>query len=205
MRLQTIGLYAVALAWVLFIVVFLARKRPPRARETVRDPRSIAGLVLQVAGLAIVRLGMRPSGASFMHLGPLGSAAIAAVALAVLAGSLALIQTAMSTLGKQWSLAARLVEGHDLVTTGPYRLVRHPIYTGMFGMLLGTALALSQWPALLAASGVFLSGTLLRVRAEEKLLLAAFGDAYRDYCLAVPALFPRWPRADKGIERTGKG
>jgi protein-S-isoprenylcysteine O-methyltransferase Ste14 len=204
-RLQTIELYAVALAWVLFAIEFLARKRSPRARETVRAPRSIAGLALQVAGLAIVRLGMRPSGASFLHLGPLGNVAIAAVALAVLAGSLVLIQSALRTLGKQWSLAARLVEGHDLVTTGPYRLVRHPIYTGLFGMLLGTALALSQWPALLAASAVFLIGTLLRVRAEERLLLAAFGDAYRDYALVVPALIPRWPRANKGVERTGKG
>lgn len=105
-----------------------------------------------------------------------------------------LIYAALRVLGKQWSLGARVVEGHELVTSGAYGLVRHPIYTGMLGMLLGSALAVSSWWALLAGALVFLIGTGLRVRAEERLLIAEFGEAYRDYARTVPALVPWWPR-----------
>ena len=97
-------------------------------------------------------------------------------------------------LGRQWSLGARVVQGHELITGGAYSLVRHPIYTGMFGMLLGTALAVSSWWALLAGAAVFLLGTALRIRVEERLLMAEFGEAYRDYARTVPALLLWWPR-----------
>jgi protein-S-isoprenylcysteine O-methyltransferase Ste14 len=194
-RLQAIELYVVALAWLLFVLVFVLRRRPPRTRERVRDPRSTAGIVLQAMAFTIVGLGRRSFGADFLHLGSVGELGVAVVAFAFLAGSLVMVRAAVSTLGKQWSLVARLVQSHELVTTGPYHLVRHPLYTGIFGMLLGTALAISQWPALLAASAVFLVGTLMRMRAEEELRVAAFGDSYRVYARAVPALLPGWPCA----------
>ena len=117
--------------------------------------------------------------------------AAVAVAFALLGASLALIYAAVRTLGKQWSLTARLVEGHDLITSGPYALVRHPIYTAMLGMLLGSGIAVSRWPDLVVATAVFLLGTTLRTRVEERLLTAEFGDAYRSYTDAVPALIPR--------------
>jgi protein-S-isoprenylcysteine O-methyltransferase Ste14 len=60
--------------------------------------------------------------------------AVAVIILALVVGSLWMVATAVRTLGKQWSLTARLVEGHALITEGPYRLERHPIYTGMFEM-----------------------------------------------------------------------
>jgi protein-S-isoprenylcysteine O-methyltransferase Ste14 len=46
--------------------------------------------------------------------------------------------SAVCALGKQWSIAARVVEGHELITDGPYRIVRHPIYAGMLGLLVAT-------------------------------------------------------------------
>jgi protein-S-isoprenylcysteine O-methyltransferase Ste14 len=81
-----------------------------------------------------------------------------------------------------------------LVTDGPYALVRHPIYTGMFGMLLATGLAVSRWHFLLAGAGLYWLGTVIRTRVEERLLRSAFGAAYDDYARRVPALIPL-PRA----------
>jgi protein-S-isoprenylcysteine O-methyltransferase Ste14 len=110
------------------------------------------------------------------------------VVLAV--GSVWLIASAASTLGRQWALAARVIEGHKLITVGPYRFVRNPIYTGMFGLLVATGLAMQHWTALIVAVVLFAIGTVIRVRSEEKLLREAFGEEFEDYARRVPALLP---------------
>jgi protein-S-isoprenylcysteine O-methyltransferase Ste14 len=71
-----------------------------------------------------------------------------------------------------------------------YARVRHPIYTGMLGMLLATGLAASRPAALLAGLIVFWVGTLIRIRSEERLLRAAFGAEYDNYARRVPAVVP---------------
>jgi protein-S-isoprenylcysteine O-methyltransferase Ste14 len=83
-----------------------------------------------------------------------------------------------------------VLEGHKLVTEGPYRIVRNPIYTGMFGMLLATGLAISHWIGLLLAIVVFAVGTVIRVQSEEKLLREAFGAEFEAYAQRVPAVIP---------------
>ena len=70
------------------------------------------------------------------------------------------------------------------------RLVRHPIYTGMLGLLLATGVAVSYWPALLIALFVFLTGTVIRIRSEERLLRETFGAEFEAYTQRVPALLP---------------
>ena len=101
-----------------------------------------------------------------------------------------LVISSVKTLGKQWAIAARIVEEHQLITDGPYRYVRNPIYTGMFGMLLATGLTVTNWYGLVIASVVFYVGTLIRVKREEALLRAAFGNLFEDYARRVPALIP---------------
>ena len=75
-------------------------------------------------------------------------------------------------------MVARVVDGHELITQGPYGIVRNPIYLGMFGLLLATGLAVSRWQGLLAGMTLFLIGTELRIRSEEKLLREAFGAKF---------------------------
>lgn len=115
-------------------------------------------------------------------------ASVLAIGAAV--GSVWLVIAAVNTLGKEWSLTARLVEGHKLATSGAYAYVRHPIYTGMLGMLIATGLAMSHWLALLVALAVFLVGTRIRVLHEEKLLREAFGPEFEDYARRVRAILP---------------
>ncbi len=88
-------------------------------------------------------------------------------------------------------LHGSLVEEHKLITEGPYRLVRNPIYTGMLGILIVTGLAISRWFAVVAALVLFGIGTVIRVRSEEKLLREAFGAEFDAYARRVPAVFPR--------------
>jgi protein-S-isoprenylcysteine O-methyltransferase Ste14 len=111
--------------------------------------------------------------------------------VALVIASVWLCWAAARTLGKQWALVARVIEGHELVTTGPYAIVRNPIYLSMLGMYLASALAVSRWQALLGGLVVFLAGTAIRVRAEERLLRETFGAAFDDYARRVPAFLPR--------------
>ena len=97
---------------------------------------------------------------------------------------------AIRTLGKQWAVAARVIEGHELVTTGPFEVVRHPVYSGLLGMLIATAVAISSWLGLILAAALYLVGTELRIRKEERLMRETFGNAYDEYAKEVPALIP---------------
>lgn len=95
-------------------------------------------------------------------------------------------------LGRNWSAEVRIAVDHQLIRTGPYRFLRHPIYTAMLGMFLGTAIASGQYHALLALALLFLA-YLRKTRLEEKILRQTFGaqyDAYRrDTWALVPLLF----------------
>jgi protein-S-isoprenylcysteine O-methyltransferase Ste14 len=188
--LPTLVFGVVMLCWFVFAGIFLFRQKPPRVPEQKRDRGSIVGCALQGLsyGLAfgVRRAPFTPfvSGSKSMEI------AVSAIAILAAVASVLLITAAVKTLGKEWSVTARLVEGHKLATSGPYAYVRHPIYTGMLGMLLATGLAMSHWMALLAAVAIFLVGTLIRIRREEKLLREAFGQEFEDYLRRIPAIVP---------------
>jgi protein-S-isoprenylcysteine O-methyltransferase Ste14 len=184
--------YAVIACWWAFGLTFWLRKQPPRAQESVRDRSSLIGLLLQAAAYFVIwfyPLQRR-------QFGTVGSASgvldwgLAAVILGIAIASVWLVNSAARRLGKQWALTARLVKGHTLIQDGPYRFVRNPIYTGMLGMLLATGLAVGHWTALLGAAVLFLAGTYIRVRSEERLLRQAFGSEFEAYERKVAALIP---------------
>jgi len=189
---QRAAFYVVIVCWWLFALTFWLRKRPPRAQEAKRDRTSLIGLFLQA--IAYVSVGFYPlqqrqfspvaSGSRVVEWG------LAALTVAIAIASVWLVNAAARRLGKQWALAARLVEGHTLIQDGPYRFVRNPIYTGMFGMLLATGLAAGRWIPLLVAIIFFAAGTYIRIRSEERLLRQAFGSEFEEYARNVPALIP---------------
>jgi protein-S-isoprenylcysteine O-methyltransferase Ste14 len=98
---------------------------------------------------------------------------------------------AARTLGKQWALVARVIEGHELIQQGPYAVVRNPIYFAMLGMLVATGLTISRWQTLIAAIVLFTIGTEIRIRSEEALLREVFGPRFEEYARRVPTFFPR--------------
>ncbi|MGD0914223.1 MAG: isoprenylcysteine carboxylmethyltransferase family protein, partial [Terracidiphilus sp.] len=104
--------------------------------------------------------------------------------------SVVIVWWATRHLGKQWRYVAALTEGHQLITTGPYRFIRHPIYTSMFGMLLATVFAWSWWPLGVAAAVFFVIGTEIRIRAEDALLASHFGGEFAAWRAKTPAYIP---------------
>ena len=158
--------FSVVVGWLVFGAVFIFRRRPPQARPQARDRRALVGIGFQGAGYAMVWALRRPPAPA--------EAPASGVAIAE---------------------AAQVVESHELVTSGPYAWVRNPIYTAMTGMLIATGLAVSTLSVLIAAVLLSLVGILIRVRLEERLLRARFGELYEEYARRVPALLPRWPHS----------
>jgi protein-S-isoprenylcysteine O-methyltransferase Ste14 len=185
---------SVIAAWCVFALIFLLRKKPKGGGSAVRyDPAARRGMILQAISYAMVWYSRTRRGGShpIFPMPLAGQILVALLTAAIAAISVWLVLVAVRTLGRQWAVQAQIVEGHRLVLEGPYRWVRNPIYTGMFGMLVATGLAFATWQMLLAAVVVHLVGFFLRVRVEEKLLLAQFGQEFEEYKRRVPVLLPR--------------
>ena len=185
------ALGVVMLSWFVFAGTFLLRKKPGSAPDAKREPRSWVGLALQGAGFGFVWAVRRsPFGSPLIDGQFAINILLQVISIVFAISSVWLAMSAIKELGKQWSLQARLIEGHKLVKTGVYSWVRHPIYTAMLGMLLATGLAFSHWLALAAGVIVFLIGTRIRTNFEENLLGDAFGQEFKEWKAKVPGLIP---------------
>ena len=93
------------------------------------------------------------------------------------------------TLGSNWSGRATVKAGHELIVKGPYKLVRHPIYTGFLTALTGTVLASGQWRCIIGF-GLVLLALLVKMGQEESLMMQTFPQDYAEYRRRVKALIP---------------
>lgn len=173
---------------VFFYFLFRAFSRRSPDAGSRRDPRSRAGIIIQAVGIGLAGFG--PVHIALSSLSLAGLAGTAAVLL-MMGGAIGLFAASSRELGKNWSLVARMRSDHELVRTGPYARVRHPIYLGMLLFLLALAVALGHWVQLLIALPVFFAGTMIRTRLEDGLLEQQFGDKFKDYRRSTPALIPR--------------
>lgn len=149
-----------------------------------------AGLLGMIGFLSILLYAVRPGWLAFADLGLPVWLRWAGVGLAVL--GFALLQWAQVTLGKSWSDTPRMMEGQHLVTEGPYRFIRHPIYAA-FLLILGSLLLItSNWLIGLCWIGMTILEAFSRIRFEESLMLEFFGDDYRHYMKRTGRLLPRW-------------
>ena len=96
---------------------------------------------------------------------------------------------ARATLGRNWSGTITFKEGHELIERGPYRFVRHPIYTGMLTMFVAAAIALGHLGGFVAVVLAFVS-YWIKLGEEEKLMLKHFPDQYRSYQQRVKRIIP---------------
>lgn len=111
------------------------------------------------------------------------------IGVALLAAGLGFAVWARVHLGRNWSGSVTVKESHELIRTGPYSIVRHPIYTGLIAAVLGTAIASGT---LRAALGVVIitASFLYKLRLEEAFMRETFPDQYPDYAATVPRLIP---------------
>ena len=110
--------------------------------------------------------------------------------------SLPLLIWAQQTLGKHWSTNLQLREQHTLVTSGPYRWVRHPMYTALFTFFIASSLISANWLFILLTM-VAIIGLYTRIGKEEIMMIEQFGDEYRDYMKRTGRILPRLIRSSK--------
>jgi len=188
--LYLIAVYASKIGWLAFGAIFIFRKKWSRDKTRKSDRASIVGIVVQTLSLFAVWMTPRQHQTAILPVGYWFQLFSTILVVAIVIVSVWTISSALRVLGKQWSLQARVLEDHKLVREGPYRFVRHPIYTGILGMIIAAGLARSHWLGLLIALVLFTIGTAIRIRSEEKLLREQFGSAFDDYKRRVPAVVP---------------
>jgi protein-S-isoprenylcysteine O-methyltransferase Ste14 len=176
-----VALMACWFAW-LYPFLFRAPHNQKRPSITLAAPTR-AGLLLECIAIFIAFACRVPADS------PPGVARIAGC-LVLGAVSAVLSWTAVKHLGRQFRVNAGLYEDHQLVRTGPYALVRHPIYTSLLAILGATLCLLTPWQWALISLAIFVAGTEIRVHTEDNLLASRFGEQFADYKRTVSAYIP---------------
>ncbi len=157
-----------------------ARREPLGSRLLHVVPLAVAALLLWVPSVPLPWLNIR-----FIPWAEWGFWVGAALA----AAGLLFTVWARRHLGRNWSGIVTVKQDHELVVSGPYGYVRHPIYTGLLLAFVGSALARGEWRGVLAVLIVFLA-LWRKLRLEERWMVEQFGAQYRAYSGRVAALVP---------------
>lgn len=171
--------------WVLWVLPAVFGKRTVRRQAT--GSRILQLVLLLVAYVLIVNGALGWDWLN-LRLAPEGKPSTA-VGYGLLLAGMAFAGWARLFLGSNWSSNVTLKEDHTLVRSGPYRIVRHPIYTGLLVALLGTAIAVGELRCFL---GVVLAAIAWKIKSvsEETLMMQQFGEQYASYRKEVKGLVP---------------
>jgi protein-S-isoprenylcysteine O-methyltransferase Ste14 len=171
----------VAAVWLLWFAPFPVNGWS-KAPAQQKDARARWGLAIQLVAYALL------FGSRFWERQP--EPWRTALAAGFFAAAILLSATAVRALGRHLRIDAAINPDHLLVNFGPYRVLRHPIYTSMLCMLLGTGFLLTPAPQLLIATILFVIGTEIRIRIEDRLLASRFRDEFQGYQRTVSAYIP---------------
>ena len=149
----------------------------------------VAGLLGMIGILSVIAFAINPKWLAFANLSLSIEVRLAGLGIA-LAG-FALLQWAQVTLGKNWSDTPRMMKEQTLITSGPYRMIRHPIYTAFILILGSTFFISSNWLIGLCWAGMTILETISRISFEELLMVEYFGDQYREYMKKTGRLLPK--------------
>jgi protein-S-isoprenylcysteine O-methyltransferase Ste14 len=172
---------AVVLAWLAGAIYYESRAPAVRTRASYLSPIWITTIVVVVVSAAVPRADWAPLEVHAPWIRLLG--------LPILLAATALTLWARLALGAMWTAAPTVKQEHQLRTSGPYAITRHPIYTGLLGMLLGSGLlaGAGRWILYFPIYFVLLQ---FKIHTEERLMLAEFPDDYPRYRQRVPQLIP---------------
>ena len=185
--------YLFAAMWIGFIVYWRVKAANVKAAERSESvPSRMVRLVLIICAFLLLALPKVPLPFLNRRFLPMSiSISIWSfwIGAAIPACGLLFAVWARHHLGANWSQEVTLKKDHELITSGPYALVRHPIYTGMLLGLVGSAVAVGEWRGVLAVALVF-GGLWYKLSLEEKWMRSEFGETYEAYCRKVKALVP---------------
>jgi protein-S-isoprenylcysteine O-methyltransferase Ste14 len=181
--------YFFPVLWIVFIVYWRIKAASAKTTQRLEPAGSrILRAVTLVIAIVLFSTNRIPLHWLYLQLWPAGFWTFWLGAGVMVAGLLFAVW-AREYLGSNWSSAVTIKQGHELITTGPYAVVRHPIYTGMLAGLLGSAIALSEVRGFIAVVLIFLV-LWLKLRMEEQWMHSQFGETYATYAHQTAALVP---------------
>jgi protein-S-isoprenylcysteine O-methyltransferase Ste14 len=188
--MEIVYIYLIPGLWMVWAIYWLVAATDVKttARSESASSRAAHLLPLAIAGALLAtrrRLPIPFLNAHFIE----PTAVTFFIGAIIVAGGLAFAIWARVVLGRNWSGTVTLKQDHELIRSGPYRWVRHPIYTGLLLGFLGTAIALGEWRGLIAVL-IALAALWRKLRHEERWLGEIFGVDYAKYRSEVAALIP---------------
>lgn len=171
-------------AWLVWLGAFVMRRSRRRGKAVRIETKARWGMLLEFTGYWVAQAHGPAVWASDLEVWRAVAGAVFAAAAAALAWN------AVGKLGRQWRVDAGLNQDHELVQSGAYRLVRHPIYASMAAMLLAVIFWTGTLPGWPVAIVLFVTGTEIRVRVEDGLLSERFGERFAEWRRSVPAYLP---------------
>lgn len=176
-------------AWIFVGLVWLAGaafSKPTQKTESLGS--RLAQLGWSLLGVFLLSFPRLPWGPLGIRVIP-RSLVLGVIGLALTFGGIAFAIWARFYLGRNWSGRVTIKENHELIRSGPYSIVRHPIYAGFLVALVGTVIAIGEIRAILALA-VIAAGLHFKARTEEKFMREQFGDQYVRYEREVKSLIP---------------
>jgi len=186
MILEQAALAAVVL-FPLSEVLLAISKRAGGDKATAKDRGSLAGLWIAISVAISISISCRYYRPAHMAL---PATARLAATIALIAGGLAFRWWAIRTLGRFFTVDVAAHSDHRLVDRGPYRLVRHPSYTGLLIAFMGLGVYFSNWLSFAVLMISITAAFLLRIRVEEGVLSETLGADYKEYCARTKRLIP---------------
>jgi protein-S-isoprenylcysteine O-methyltransferase Ste14 len=174
--------------WICFILYWIVSARGVK-RSLGHEASRLGGVVRIIAlGVVFAVAGNRSFLLPALHLSAMTARVLHVAGVVLCAAGIAVAIWARSQLGRNWGMPASVKEDPELITSGPYRVVRHPIYAGVLLAMIGSALVVGRsWLVLL---GVFVVYFAYTARLEERTLARQFPDAYGRYRARTKMVVP---------------
>jgi protein-S-isoprenylcysteine O-methyltransferase Ste14 len=181
--------FAGMIGWSVIRHPFARRSRKTAVRRSLLDRKEGALLAITLLGMFFIPAAYALTGIPARFDRPF-EPAWAWVGIAVLGAALWLFRRSHADLGRNFSATLKIREAHQLVTTGVYRFVRHPMYASFFLLALAQFLLLPNW--LVDIAGLSGAGILFafRIEREEQMMIEQFGDVYRSYMTRTKRVIP---------------
>src|SRR5579872_7083993 len=175
--------------WIAFFVYWQIKAANTKTTQRLEPAASrILRVFIFVIAIAMLWTTRIPLPWLYLQLWPVGFWPFWLGVAVTLAGILFAVW-AREHLGRNWSRSVTIKQDHELITTGPYAVVRHPIYTGILTGFLGMAIAISQVRGFIVFVLIFLA-LWIKFRMEEQWMRSEFGEAYTAYAHRTAALVP---------------
>jgi protein-S-isoprenylcysteine O-methyltransferase Ste14 len=181
--------YFFTVLWIVFLIFWLVKSIGTKTTQRIESVGSrVLRILLFLIAIVLLSTTLIPLRWLYLQPWPQGLWPFW-VGAAVMVAGLGFAVWAREHLGRNWSSSVTIKQDHELITSGPYRVVRHPIYTGILAGMLGTAIALSQVRGFIAVALIFLA-FWFKLSIEERWMRSQFGDTYTTYAHQTAALVP---------------